>query len=464
LTTEMEATRDRLLGALRRNTPALRKNDLYFEGEQPLRFIAPALEQQLGYRLSPIVINMARYVTDVYDTRMDIEGFRFAGQDSSDEELWSIFQQNDGPLLSQQAHRESLALGRSYAIVGEGDDPEVPLLTVESPFEAIHEDDPRTHEVKNGVKIWTELDKTKFVSFYHPNGRQTWYKKGNQWVEDSVEQNDFDLCRLVPLVNDPRILGRFRMGKFDQRLGRSVFHDLIPLMDALNKIASDMMVSAEFHALPRRWATGLDEDDFVDEATGKPIDTFSLVAGRIWGTESKEAKFGQFPEAELTNFHNTTKLLTQQAAMLVALPPHYTTFTGDNPASADAIRSAESPLVKRVERKQQALASRWERLQRLTLLTLGYPDTPEARQIETLWADASTPTIAQKADAIVKLVQAQDANGRSILPIPQAREDLGYSATVQSRMADWDREIQIDPQIAAATRELTAIGNTTGGS
>jgi hypothetical protein len=456
MATEMEQTRDRLLRSLTRERPLLERNDNYLEGEQPLKFIAPALEQQLGYRLSPIVINLARYVTDVYDTRSDIVGFRFAGSESSDEELWQIFQHNDGPLQSQQANRETLGLGRSYAIVGEGDD-DIPLLTVESPFEAIHEDDPRTHEVKNGLKVWAELDKTRFVSLYHPNGRETWYRNKSEWKFDSREENDYNLCRLVPLINDPRMLGRFRKGKYDQRLGRSVFHDLIPLMDALNKIASDMMVSAEFHALPRRWATGLAEDDFVDEATGEPMDTFSLVAGRMWGTESEKAKFGQFQEADLKNFHDTMKLLVQNAAMLVSLPPHYTTFGGDNPASADAIRSAESPLVKRVERKHQTLGARWERVQRLTLLTLGYPDTPETRTIETQWADPATPTIAQKADAIVKLVQA------GVVPVQQAREDLGYTAQVQSRMADWDAVNAVDPQLAAASRELATIANSGSG-
>lgn len=456
MATEIETTRDRLLRALQREKPALEKNDLYFEGDQPLKFVAPALQQQLGYRLSPIVLNLARFGVDVYENRLDIEGFRFAGSESSDEELWEVFEHNDGRLQSQQAHRESLALGRSYAIVGEGDD-DVPLMTVESPFEAIHEDDPRTHEVKHGVKVWTELDKTRFVSLYHPNGRQTWFRKSGAWVEDSSETNDFNLCRMVPLMNDPRMLGRYRAGKFDQRLGKSVFHDIVPLMDALNKIASDMMVSAEFHALPRRWATGLSEEDFVDEQTGKQLETFSLIMGRMWGVSNKDAKFGQFQEADLSNFHNTIKILTQMASMLLSFPPHYTTFTGDNPASADAIRSSESQLVKKAERKQQTLSSRWERVQRLVLLTLGNNDTPASRQIETLWRDPSTPTIAQKADAIVKLVTATDAQGRSILPIQQAREDLGYTATIQGRMADWDADNLNDPQIAAATRELANL-------
>jgi hypothetical protein len=438
-----EMVRDRLVGKLTRSLPALKKNDDYLEGEQPLRFVAPALREQLGNRIADVVLDIPSYITDVYENRLDIEGFRFAGQDSSDDDLWSIWQHNDGDMLAQQAHRESLGLARAYAIVGQGDDG-IPLITAESPFEAIHEDDARTHEVKYGLKRWIDEDKTKWIDLFHPNGRVTWFsnRKSGGWKQDSVENNEFGLCRLVPLINDPRMLGRERFarrGRYDQRLGRSVFHGIIPLADALNKIATDMMVSAEFHAMPRRWATGLNEDDFVDEATGKQLETFELVAGRMWGVSDKDVKFGQFAEADLSNFHNTAKLLMQVAGQLVALPPNYLAFSGDNPASADALKAAETQLVKRAERKQSTLGTRWERVQRLVLLTQGKADSENARQIETLWRDAATPTLAQKADAISKLVTTKDGSGRSIIGVEQAREDLGYTSEQRRRMAAADQ-------------------------
>lgn len=455
---ELEDVRDRLRAALRREIPQLKKNDDYFEGEQPLKFLAPELEQQLGSRIAELVVNLPRFSVDAYEQRLDIDGFRFAGSESTDDELWRIWQYNDGDLLAQQAHREGLALSRAYAIVGEGED-ETPLITAESPFEAIHEDDARTHEVKYGYKRWIGEDKTRWEDLYHPNGRVTWFKKPRSaaWQFDSEETNEFKLCRMVPLINDPRILGRYRPGKFDQRLGRSVFHDIVPLTDALNKILTDMMVSAEFHAMPRRWATGLSETDFIDEATGEQLDTLSLIAGRIWGVENDKAAFGQFTEADLTNFHSTAKLITQFATMLLGLPSHYLPFVGDNPASADAIRSAETQLVKRAERKQSTLGTRWERVQRLVLLTQGNEDSSKLRQIETQWRDASTPTVAQKADAIVKLVQAKDTMNRSILPVQQAREDLGYTKTQRDRMTDWDNANASDPQVVAALRDIQTV-------
>lgn len=445
----------RLSRLLSREQKPLNRNDAYFEGEQPLRFISPILERELGFRLSPLIINLARYSVDVYENRLDIEGFRVGDEESADEDLRDVWEANDGAFISQQAHRESLALGRAYALVSPSGGSGVPQITTESAFEAIHEDDPRTHQTKHGIKKWVDPDKTRWMTYLHTEGWITWYWKSGEWQEDKSESNDHKACALVPLPNDPRSLGRYRPGKFDQRLGRSVFHDVIPIMDATNKIAYDMMTSAEFHGLPRRWATGLSEDDFVDEKTGEALDTFSMIAGRLWGVENKDAKFGQFPEADLKNFHDTIKLLVQMAGQLLALPPHYTNFgASDTQASADAIRSAESQLVKRAERKQQTLSTKWERVQRLVLLTMGRADDIELKRIETLWSDPATPTVAQKADAIVKLVQAKDGQGRSILPIEQAREDLGYSQQAQDRMRDWDANSMADPQLTQAWEAL----------
>lgn len=444
----------RLNRMIQRQKPMLEKNDQYFEGEQPLKFLAPVLQQELGYRLSPIVLNLALFAVDVYEHRLDIEGFRLGRGAEADDDLWDVWQENEGPYISQQAHRESLAMSRAYATVGPGErDGDAPIITIESAFDAIHEDDPKTKRVLHGLKKWTDLDKVQWMTYHHQNGWVTFRKDRREWIEDDRDSNENDLCSLVPLMNDPRVLGRSRPGKFDQRLGRSVFQPIISPLDALNKIASDMMVSAEFHALPRRWGTGLNEDDFVDEQ-GKALDTYSMIAGRMWGTENEKAQFGQFPEASLSNFHETIKLLMQVIAMQLGLPGTYLLFHGDNPPSADAIRASEAQLVKRAERKQQILSTRWEQVQRLVLMNMGRADDARPKQIETIWRDPSTPTIAQKADAIMKLVATKDSTGRSIVPVEQARVDMGYTDIEQDRMRDWDENVVFDPQIAAAGRPL----------
>ena len=432
----------RLDTKLAQQIPKLDKLDKYFEGEQPLKYMAPAMQAELGDRVSQLVLNWLRFGAEAYENRLDVEGFRYRGSASSDDDLWAIWQANGLDEQSQQAHLDSIVLGRSYVIVGSGDaTDDAPIVTVESPFQVFAERDPRTRRVAAAIKRWQEGDGSDVVqmaTLYLPNSTETFAYGKNGWVSNGKADNhELGVTPVVPLVNRPRIL---------RPDGLSEFQDVIPVADAANKMATDMMVSGEYHAMPRRWAAMIKADDFVDE-NGKPISVWSRDAGRLWATES-DAKFGQFQESDLAVFHNSIKLLAQLASQMLALPPHYLSFVGDNPASADAIRSSETQLVKRVERKQTYLGGAWEDVQRLVLRFKTNKWDPAAMGLETQWRDPSTPTVAQVADAKVKLVQT------GILPIEQAREDLGYTQEQRNRMLEMDARAKANPDIANLARAV----------
>ncbi|AYR00974.1 portal protein [Arthrobacter phage Isolde] len=423
--------------------PDLDRTDRYFEGEQPLKYMAKAMEDEIGDRVHQLIINILRYGAEAYENRLDIEGFRYRGKSSSDEELWRMWQANGLDEQSQQGHLDSIALRRTYVIVGAGDEDDAdPLVTVESPFQVFAERDPRTRKVSAAVKRWEEgegNDKVQRATLYLPDSTESFaFYKNEWWSTGPADEHELGRVPVVPLVNNPRIL---------RPDGRSEFSDVISIADALNKMATDMMVSGEYHAMPRRWATALTADDFVDK-DGNPIGVWSRDAGRLWATESKETKFGQFNETDLKVFHESMKLLIQIGSQLLALPPHYTSFVGENPTSADAIRSSETQLVKRVERKQTYLGGAWEDVQRLVLRIKTGKWDPAALKLETVWRDPSTPTIAQKADAVTKLVQT------GVLPIEQAREDLGYTQEQRDRMLEMDARAKSNPDIANLTRAV----------
>ena len=422
--------------------PGLDRVDKYFEGEQPLKYMAKAMQSEIGDRVSQLVLNWLRFGAEAYENRLDIEGFRYRGSSSSDDELWRIWQSNGLDEQAQQAHLDALVLGRSYVIVGSGDeDGSDPIVTVESPFQVFAERDPRTRRVSAAIKRWQEgegKDAVQRATLYLPNSTQS-FAFAKEWKTDGkADEHDLNYVPVVPLVNRPRIL---------RPDGLSEFQDVIPVADAANKMATDMMVSAEFHAMPRRWAVGMKAEDFQD-ASGKPISVWSRDTGTLWGSESADAKFGQFQESDLTVFHNSIKLLAQLASQMLALPPHYLSFVGDNPASADAIRSSETQLVKRVERKHTYFGGSWEDVQRLVLRIKSGDWDEEAKRLETVWRDPSTPTVAQVADATVKKVQT------GIVPVEQARIDLGYTQQQRDNMVEMDARAKSNPDIANLARAV----------
>lgn len=427
-----EDWRKRLTQAHDKALPDLRLMDAYYEGTQPLSYLAPEIQAELNDRMRQVVIYWPQLVVDALDERLDIEGFRYSTSGATEDELWTIWQANDLDEGSQQAHVDAMALRRSYAIVGTNEaDESTPIITPESALEVFAERDPRTRQEIAAIKRWEEPATggsvpSKHAMLYLPGKRIQFDQVKGKWEPVDVDDHGLGAptdtapgqLMVVTLANRPRL-------KYMD--GTSELRAIVPLSDAACKIASDMMVSAEHHAMPRRYATGMSIDDFADE-NGQPLGALSAVAGKLWANENKDAKFGQFPEAQLTNFHDTINALARLVAAISGLPPAFVGLATDQPPSADAIRASEARLVKRAERRQRAFGEAWERVMRLALLLRNGDVDPRARSLETVWADAATPTYAQKADAVTKLYAA------GLLPKEQAWEDMGYSAEQIERM------------------------------
>lgn len=438
-----------------REKPALKLLNSYYEGEQPLSYMAPELLAELDERVRQVVVNWPQLVADSIEERLDVEGFRFPEEASADADLWRIWQANNLDEQSQQGHLDALVMKRSYAVVGAGEDEDLPLITLESALDMHAERDPRTRKVAAAVKRWCEdgeaSEQVDHATLYLPTATIWFVKEQGAWVEDEAYPRDdhgLGAVPVVPLAN---------RGRLKQLGGVSEFKSVIPLSDAACKIATDMMVSAEYHATPRRVAFGFGEEDFVD-GQGRQVSAFSRIIGRMWATERRRgsgedggADVVQFPEASLSNFHDTINQLARIVASLAGLPPHFLGYATENPTSADAIRSSESRLVKRAERKQRAWGEAWEQVMRLAIRIRDGEWSKEAVALETIWRDASTPTVAQVADAAVKKFTAK------IVPLRQTREDLGYTQAQIKRMEEQDREAASDAMARILAGDLAAL-------
>ncbi|MEU5091712.1 phage portal protein [Streptomyces sp. NPDC021356] len=430
--------------------PGLEKLNRYYEGKQDLSYLNPELLEELGDQIRQVVINWPALVVDSLEERLDVEGFRYADDESAADDLWKIWQANGMDEKSQQAHIDALVMRRSFLVVGTNEkDASTPLVTVESPLQMQVDRDPRTRQVRAALKRWREQDPItdavtdRYAALYLPD-ETVYYKQTSvtSWAETDRDEHKLGEVPVVPLVNRGRIM---------KPNGSSEIANVLPISDAACKAATDMMVSEEFHAVPRRVAFGVDEEDFVDQ-NGQRVSKWSRIAGRIWAMSKKRggedgADVVQFPEAQLANFHSTIELLARLVGGLSGLPPNFLGLDTNNPPSADAIRSAETRLVKRAERRQRSFGGSYEQMNRLILRFRDGGWDPRSLNLETLWRDPSTPTFAQKADAVVKLVQA------GVLPHEQAWEDLGYTAVQQERM----RRMLDDQASRLAFADLGAI-------
>ncbi|MDQ0933794.1 phage portal protein [Streptomyces turgidiscabies] len=414
----------------------LKELDNYYEGKQPLSYMHPELLKEIGEQIRQVVINWPRLVIDAIEERLDVEGFRYPDADVADNELWRIWQANCMDEKSQQAHTDALAMKRSFLVVGtNAKTPDTPLVTAESPLQMYADFDPATRQIRAALKRYNEIDpltaavRDRYATLYRPDAT-VHFKSAGPGTWSIVDRDDHK-------VGEPLVAVLPNRSRLLMPGGQSELADVIPISDAACKSATDMMVGAEFHALPRRAAFGFDEEDFVD-VNGKQLSVWSRLAGRIWSTSKTRKEDGadvlQFPAADLKNFHDTIELLARIVSALSALPPNYMGLVADDAASADAIRSRETRLIKRCERRQKPFGGGYERMNRLVMRLVSGGWDPRLQQLETLWRDPATPTFAQKADATVKLVTA------NIIPVEQGREDLGYTAVQLARMREMDQQ------------------------
>ncbi len=410
--------------------PTLRALDAYYEGRQPLAFVAPEVRAQIGDRLPPVVVNWPRIVADSVQRRSSVEGFRVGAGGEADADLWDIWQDNDLDEWAALGQLDSLVHGRAALLVWTADDG-APRITVESAHEVAFVYRPGTRDIRAGLKTWDDGD-TRYAVLYLSD-QVRWYEAplvaaegatlsavDVPWSLVEVLRNPLGAVPLVPLVNRARLRNRD---------GESELSDVIPLTDAASKTLTDMMVVSENFAGPRRWATGLE----IPNATGAR-ERLQAEVSAYWDNAAKNktwiagpgAEFGQFPEAQLSNFVAAIELLTTQVAAIAGLPPHYLGVHTENPASADAIRSAEATLVERVRDKHRFWGNAYEQAMRLAVAARDgrrVDQLPaELRRMETAWRDPQTPTVAQSADAAVKLLDA------GAIDVVQAQQNVGLSA------------------------------------
>ena len=210
--------------------------------------------------------------------------------------------------------------------------------------------------------------------------------------------------------------------------------ELRSITDAAARILMDMQGTAELMAVPQRLLFGVSPQELgADPETGRV--NFDAYMARILAFADPDGKAQQFLAAELRNFVDALDALDKKAAAYTGLPPQYLSFSSQNPASAEAIKSSEARLVKTVERKNKIFGGSWEQAMRVAYKVMKGGDVPpDYYRMESIWRDPSTPTYAAKADAATKLY----AGGLGVIPRERARIDLGYSVAERAEMEKWD--------------------------
>jgi hypothetical protein len=410
-------------------TAVLTENEKYLSGKQPLAFLSSTARD--ATKLSRMASNIPSLAVTALAERLRVTALAVAGKPSP--ELWADYERNDLDQLLPLAFREALGLGSSYGIVWDRTGQRRPVVSIESAYQVTVETDPGSREIVSALKRWTAAGKTHarlylpdVVIAYEADGENT----GAAFREGKHIPNPLGVVPVVEFRNGSRLLGP----------GETEIEDLKPLVDALNKILADLMVGSEYYARPRRWATGV---EMQSDDEGNPVNPFP-EGDRMMISEAVEARFGSLPAADLQSYEAAVKVLLGQIMAVSALPAHYLgALTGQVPG-ADGLRASEASLSARAEAKQHLFGRPVEAMGRL-MEAIRTESDPSEIEVSARWADPTTRSVAQEADAVVKLHQA------GLLPADYALARLGYSddeirAIRAARRAEAVDRIAIQPR------------------
>lgn len=403
------------------------ENRAYWDGKQPLAYLAPEARSALGNRFGVLSVNYARVAITALTERLRLNGFDGAP-------VWNDLLTLDYDQLADTLHREALLQGESFALIW-ADSQGNPTLTIESGDTVAVKRDDVTRQIVAGIKQVTVKTTPATPGYtdvwlYQPDTVEHWRSTAEngrgQFELLETLPNGLGVVPIVAFTNADLLPCTWRDAPYLEYSGESEIQPLKCLIDGLNKTVSDCLVAQEYTARPRRWATGVEatEEPVTDEDGNPVLDVDGLPVtrsvspipegNRAMLSENDNARFGQLGGADLSGFRTSMDIWVQSIMAVGALPAHMCGITTANPATYEAQKSAEAGLTARAESKAKMFGRAHEQVARLVYAVRHGVDARTVI-VRALWGPFDTRSEQAGADAASKLLGSGVLSRRTIL-------------------------------------------------
>ena len=428
--------------------------DKYYEGDTPLpeaivrARVTKAYRMLMGLSEAP----WGSLVVDSVQNRLEVTGIN-SGDKAVDSQLWGdVWQANGMDAESKLAHNAALVSGRAFALVWPDDDTQQPEITLDNSSQMVvkYREGNRRKRVA-AMRFWTdEDDKRPYANLYLPDGiykfvgpKNSTGIDGVQWERRDVPDEDWPVENPYGIVTAIELPVNRRLKPGAYGYARGEYAHCTSLIDRINLLTFLGLIVAFWQGFPVRGVIG---DKIIRDDDGKPIPPFEMAADQIVQLENPNAKLADFQAAERKNLSVFAEL--DQLATITGTPRHYFPLeTGMSNLSADAIRASEGSLVAKCPDHKASLGEGWEEVLRVSGMMLDEP-VELSQRAELQWSDHETRSLAERADAAVKL--------KDVLP-QAAIAEFVLNATA-SQMSRWRSERAGDVMstlLAAASQPAT---------
>jgi hypothetical protein len=384
--------------------------------------------------------NLTGLAVEVTAQRIEVEGVRIGDDPNADKDVWdNIWQRSDFDQGSQDATTSALVYGRS-------------CVSVEPPnsgsdYARLHYEDPRQVVVAYAPDGQTRVAALKvfqdpwtgtvFGTLYTPNLVVRMERVGSPGRTDT-----FWAPRIMPSNGDAvttNPIGEVPFFELQNKITGAVMSEVEPLVipqRRLNQIVFNTDAIAEYGAFRQKWATGI---EVLRDDQGRPIAPYEPNIAKLFASDKADVTFGSFDVTDMKPYIDLAQEAALQISRLSQVPLTYFLPNISNIGS-EALALLTSGLVLKAKRQVKGYEPALEGAVRLALRTQG-DRRAEVANIEINWANTETRSVAQDADAALKLTQGDNP----VITTKSAQEMyLGMTQTERDRDQAW-RDAQPAP-------------------
>jgi hypothetical protein len=401
------------------------KYEEYYEGDHELEFATDRWKTAFGNEFEQFADNWCQVVVDSLVQRMEIIGWESEDEKSAAKKAEEIWDRLELGIEADDLHLQTTIKGDGYLFVWPNPDNEreAQIFYNDATEVAVFYDPSNRRRIARACKRYQDERGQSHLWIYTEDGIQHFIIPSNTPPEQVVMTG---LIGMEPnymgswvLADDfPNNFGTLPIFHFKNRSrgsthGLSELKIVIPVQNAVNKTLMDMMVASEFGSFRQKYIAGGGVPKNTDGTTG-----WRAGSDRVWHTTDPNTRFGEFGQVDLEPIFKAVESLVGHIAKITQTPMHYLRTQGDMP-SGEAMKTAESGLVKKCFARQKQWGSTWSKAMTFAveIETGSRPKSP----LRPIWKSPET-----RHD----LEQAQTAQLKSILGIPLEKlwsEHFGYT-------------------------------------
>lgn len=387
--------------------------------------------------------NYPKLIIKAATSRMQIGGLR-SSDPAVDRALWGLWQDNHMDAESRRGFDVALTHGRVFALIWARRN-ESPRITLENPNTCIVEYvEGSRYDRTFALRRWQDDDDVWHATLYD---REAVYKfrqaeratkttdlSSMEWDRREVDSEEWPLRHdygVVPVV-EIATNRTLKATKFGHAVGD--FEESTDLIDRINLLEFLRLVIAFSSGFPIRVVIG---DKIQRDDEGKAIAPFKLAADLIAQLENPEAKVTSLNSADIKAFGEALDRDVLTLAGVTMTPAYFLRSVPIQNVSADTIRASNTPLDARIEDHKPNLSEGYEEALRVSGLMLPQPLLlPSAA--ECVWIKKETWSLAERADAALKLGQAGmpwEFIGEKVLDLSQEEVERYKGAIMENQLA-----------------------------